>query len=328
MDKELDRYFDTAVESFDLGQEKRRLVNKLEDIMLYEYKFPLDSDSIRRFVDAIVKKVAEYYSSKIMEYKEKIAHAFTYAITNDRPNAIVVAIDDVPTINSEHVVMGIYEATLYATFRRYAMQSRIYEDLPRQVKYQLSRFVDDIQEVISLNLKLIKNHVEQMGADMFRMQKSEDHFEKSERPSPTEIIGINYDDGKNCFWTEVKGKKVKVDLSQDRAMIDEAHYVEVRRSPNGNDMRITIFENGQELKSLFVMESSITYSTRDMSVTNNLKNNTLIISKGFDSEEYDLDNLSFQDRRTLDGKLKEVDESVYGYYNRALPKKSIESLFL
>ena len=89
-----------------------------------------------------------------------------------------------------------------------------------------------------------------------------------------------------------------------------------------------LYENGMETKSIAVNSKSITYSNKLVTIINNTVNNTLSIVEGFASEEYDLDNLSYEDRRNLDARLKSIDSNVSSYYNRILPKQSLESLFL
>ena len=175
---------------------------------------------------------------------------------------------------------------------------------------------------------MIKKRVEEIGFMTAKAKKREKDFVKSKKPMPTELLGINFDDERNCFWTEIKGKMVKLDLSKEKVVIDDSHYIEIHRSEDNQNLQISMFENGVEIKSLFVDSKRVTYSSLRAIITNNLENNTLLVTEGFIPEEYDLDNMSYQDRKNLDDKLKKVDKNVLSYYERVAPKKSLDSLFL
>ncbi len=324
---DFNRYFKGAIENFDLSQEKRRTVNKLDE-KFHEYRLNINMDNINNLVSIIIKKVRDEYTKKMIEYKENIEKAIIYARENDRPNVVVSAIDSVPKINVEPIIMGVFQDGLNRHLRRFAMESRQYEYLPREVETIFTKFVDSTNEVISLNTKMIKKHVEEIGQDLLRERKLNEALEKSAEPFPGEMIGVNFDDKKGVFWTMHNGKPVALEMSKLPKMdLDDTHYIMINK-PNTNDIRIAIFENGREIKSVLISGKRTVYSGNNTMMTFNSENNTISLANGFDIEEYDIDKMNYQDRVEFEKKVKAIDDTALDYYNRVLPKKKLESLFL
>lgn len=322
--EEFNLNFKKNIESFDLYGESRRLLNKIEE-SYYDYRLNVNMDEINTIINMIVKKIKDTYIVRIMEYQEKLNRAIEIANENERFSIIMSAVDDAPKIDIESIVMQIFEDTLYNPLKRIAMSNDNYQFLPREIQNHFYRFIDSAQENINLSLRNLKKNTEDIA--MYYIKTNKKEFSESKRAMPTELIGIFFDDQKGCFWTEYDGKQVLIDLKKSNIKLDNNTYFDLNMAGEKN-IEINLVKNDRLIKSLSITDKNMTYKKDDILIENNYDNNTISISSENNYSEYDIDNMDYLDRRKFDMELNQIDKNVYNYYNKLVPRKKLESLFI
>lgn len=326
LEKEVRKVFLRQVENFDLNDSTRMIKNAAEEILVYDYKAPINVDNFVEEIEILRKRILNKYIDSLSDKLEEILYEIRLInSSNDfnKENLIRQQLEQDFRYDASMLIEEFMEDSL-RPFRRLS-EYREYEYLYGDIRNRFLRYIENVNDEIYQNNRQLSKAMENIEFDFKPVE-----LEKSEQAYPWELLGVNYDENTQTFWMYKENGEDKKTLIQDKTkndvyIIEDDTYFVINKQKNA--FVCAIFDDVEIKKGASIDSKEVHFEMDGTSVTYRFNEKNITIKKKDGQISFDLNDIEPEKLEQLKQELETIGPEVKEYFERAKVVPTYAAMF-